>query len=321
MSWWMIVLIVLAALVLIAVVVANVELDMFLAPNGFFGKKFRFKEVKDIQDTQSEENSLGETAASVVDKWLSKSNVKDIWTISFDTYKLHSLCVLQARESHKWAVCLHGYGGNYLTAESIAKEYFSKGYNALIPDLRYYGKSQGRFAGMGWLDRKDVLEWIHEILKMDPQAEIVVHGVSMGGATVMMLSGEQLPESVKCLVEDCGYTSVWNVFRHIRKTNLHLPVYPMLPVCGFFCLLRNGFMLRQASSLKQLKKCQKPIFFIHGAEDDFVPCHMILENYYAVQNAPKDWFVMAGAAHAVSVYQDSDLYWRKVFGFVERYVK
>ena len=65
---------------------------------------------------------------------------------------------------------------------------------------------------MGWLDREDILRWIDFILADDPQAEIVVHGISMGAATTMMTAGEDTPENVKVFIEDCGYTSVWDVF-------------------------------------------------------------------------------------------------------------
>lgn len=317
MSWWMIVLIVIIVLFFVAAVVANIELNMFLAPHGFWGRMHKFKEVSDITDIQKTEELL----ENKVEQWISKNSVKDLWTISFDTLRLHAQAVIQKRLSHKWVLCLHGYGGNYLTVESFGMEYFSRGYNVVMPDMRYYGKSQGRYAGMGWLDRKDAAEWIKEILKMDPDADIVVHGVSMGASAVMMLSGENLPENVKCLVADCGYTSVWNCFSHIRKDRFHLPVFPMLYIAGLFCKIRMGYFLHEASSLRQLKKCKVPVYMIHGSEDTFVPSSMIIQNYHSVLNAPKDWYILSGAAHAVSVYKNPELYWRKVFGFVDRFVK
>ena len=41
----------------------------------------------------------------------------------------------------------------------------------------------------------------------------------MGGATVMMTVGENLPFNVKCAIEDCGFTSVWDEFKYeLKKT-------------------------------------------------------------------------------------------------------
>ena len=54
---------------------------------------------------------------------------------------------------------------------------------------------------MGWLDRKDVLQWIDWVLAQDSEAEIVLHGVSMGAATTMMTAGGGHPGTGKSV---CG---------------------------------------------------------------------------------------------------------------------
>ena len=64
---------------------------------------------------------------------------------------------------------------------------------------------------MGWLDKDDIACWVNWIIEKDNQAQIILHGVSMGGATVMMASGDHLPHVVG-YIEDCGYTSVWDIF-------------------------------------------------------------------------------------------------------------
>ena len=51
-----------------------------------------------------------------------------------------------------------------------------------------------------------------KIIEENPDAKIILHGISMGGATVMMCAGENLPSNVKGIVDDCGYTSVWDIF-------------------------------------------------------------------------------------------------------------
>lgn len=107
---------------------------------------------------------------------------------------------------------LHGYRGDYTGALCLAEPYYEAGYQVIAPDLRACGESEGSYVGMGWLDREDILQWIDYITVRDPQAEIVIHGISMGAATTMMTAGETTPDAVKAFVEDCGYTSVWDVF-------------------------------------------------------------------------------------------------------------
>ena len=112
-----------------------------------------------------------------------------------------------------------------------AYKYYTLGYHLLMPDLRGHGKSEGNYIGMGWHDRLDILKWIEFILKEDKEAEILLHGVSMGAATVMMVSGEDLPPNVKVIIEDCGYTSAKDQLSYKLKSMFKLPSFPFINLC------------------------------------------------------------------------------------------
>lgn len=62
-----------------------------------------------------------------------------------------------------------------------------------------------------------MIVWINEILAYDEQANIVLYGESMGAATVLMAAGEGLPKQVKAVVEDCGYTTAYAMFKDQLK--------------------------------------------------------------------------------------------------------
>lgn len=187
----------------------------------------------------------------------------------------------------------------------------------LTPDMRAHGESEGKYIGMGWLDRKDVLQWIDFIIARDPQAEIILHGVSMGGATVMMVSGEELPENVKGIVEDCGYTSVWDIFADELAYLFHLPTFPMLDAANLMSKIRAGYDFREASAVKQVAKSTVPMVFIHGSEDNFVHTDMVYEVYEACQT-PKELLVVEGAGHGQAYQMDPELYFTTVFDFLDR---
>ena len=76
----------------------------------------------------------------------------------------------------------------------------------------------------------------------------------MGGATVMMAAGEDLPDNVKCIVEDCGYSSVWDEFRLQLKNVFGLPTFPLLNAASLMSKTRAGYSFKEASSVKQLQK-------------------------------------------------------------------
>lgn len=123
-----------------------------------------------------------------------------------DGLTLHGVRYANAEtaDTHRWAIVLHGYRGDHTGVLNLAMPYYEAGYQVIAPDLRACGDSDGDYVGMGWLDREDILRWIDFILADDPQAEIVVHGISMGAATTMMTAGEDTPENVKVFIEDAA---------------------------------------------------------------------------------------------------------------------
>ncbi len=238
---------------------------------------------------------------------------------SEDGLRLSGEYALNPEPSHLWLIAVHGYRGNHSHMFSIAAAYGLRGYNVLLPDLRGCGESEGGYIGMGWPDRKDMLKWIDWIIGRDPEARIVLHGISMGGATVMMTAGEALPPQVRAVVEDCGYTSVWDIFSDEMAALFRLPPFPILHTASLMASLRAGYGFAEASSLEQVKKARVPILFIHGEKDNFVHTEMVYDLYGACPTE-KQLLVVEGAGHGSSFSKDPELYFDTVFGFLDRYV-
>ena len=223
-------------------------------------------------------------------------------------------------DSHNWALVIHGYRGKHEWMNSYSRNYLEHGFQVLAPDLRACGESEGDYVGMGWLDRKDILLWIDWILTQDPEAQIVLHGESMGAATVMMTSGEETPDAVKVFVEDCGYTSVWDVFASELKLRFHLPEFPLMNTASLMADIRADYNFREASALEQVKKCEKPMLFFHGTLDDFIPFEMEEILYQAKPGDNKEMIYAEGAAHCESHLVLGDDYWAAVWTFLEKYL-
>ena len=251
-------------------------------------------------------------------KWLEeKSNYSDKYSESYDKLQLHSYVVSQ--NSNKWAIVVHGYGGSGKLMSDKAKYFYDMGYNVLIPDLRGHGKSEGDYIGMGWKDRLDIISWINFIIKENPNAEIVLHGTSMGAATVLMTSGENLPSNVKAIVADCAYTSAWDEFSYQLETYLKVPSSYILNVTNMVTKLKAGYSLKEASALESVKKATVPILFIHGDKDKFVPYSM-MDKLYDATNSPKEKLTIEGGEHANSDLVSPFLYWLTVEDFLNQYV-
>lgn len=251
--------------------------------------------------------------------WLNSISKKEINIQSNDKLQLFASEFKLSNESNKWIILVHGYTSEQSSIYDIARYYSDKGYNVLTPDLRAHGLSEGKYVGMGWLDRNDLLLWIDYLLKNYRNSEIILHGVSMGAATVMMASGENLPTNVKLIVEDCGYTSVWDIFSFKLKLRFNLSTFPVLNAASFITNVRAGYNYKEASSIDQIKKSVTPILFIHGNADEFVPVNMAYK-LYDNANINKELIIVDGAGHAESRLADEELYYGSIFSFIDKYL-
>lgn len=264
-------------------------------------------------------NSKDNNEPRFQDTWIyDYKDKEDVFINSFDNLKLHGY-ILKTENSDKWAITVHGYTNKAESMSAMAYKYHSLGYNILMPDLRGHGKSEGSYVGMGWHDRLDILKWIDLIIKENKDAKILLHGISMGAGTVMMVSGEELPENVKVIIEDCGYTSAKEQLAYNLKTMFKLPSFPILNFCSLITKIKDNYFISEASAIKQLQKAKVPILFIHGDKDKFVPFYM-LDKLYNACRSKKDKLIIKDVGHAKSESLKSDLYWNKVEDFIKPYM-
>lgn len=253
--------------------------------------------------------------------WLNKQDFKDLEITSHDGLKLRAKLLEAKSNTDKVLIAVHGYR-NYNLREFAyyVKFYHELGFHVLLPNNRAHGDSEGTYIGFGWLDRLDCMQWIDEIKDyFDKDLQIALHGISMGSATVLMASGEDLPSDVKCIISDCGFTSVLDELAHNLKLS-HIPPAIILPTATLLSKKRVGYSFKEASTIDQVKKSKTPTLFIHGDQDDFVPTYMVYDLYNACA-ADKDLLIVEGAKHAQSYLVDQELCERTIIEFMSQYIK
>lgn len=216
--------------------------------------------------------------------------------------------------TRKTALVIHGWRDTAIKFMFLGRIYEQElDYNVVMPDIHAHGLSEGEAIRMGWLDRKDMLHWL-SIFQTDT---MVVHGVSMGGATTMMLSAETLPSGIRDIhfIDDCGYTSVWDEFKGELKSQFGLPTFPLMYTTSMLCKWRYGWSFQEASALSQVSKSQHPMLFIHGGNDTFVPTEMVYR-LYAAKSEPKSLWIAEGAEHALSYKEHKAEYISRVKAFL-----
>lgn len=252
-----------------------------------------------------------------------EGKVQETTITAEDGSSLHAYYIAADTLSTRTALLVHGYTDHPFGMLQYGWIYREKlGCNLLLPALRYHGKSEGTHIQMGWLDRLDVKRWIAEADRLfGAGQQLVVHGLSMGAATVMMLSGkEDLPASVRCIVEDCGYTSVWEQFKKELQEDYHLPAFPVLHVARLLARWRFGWDFKEASALEAVRKAKLPMLFIHGGDDHYVPTRMVYPLYEAKQQGDRAIWIAPEAGHADAYMDHPEEYTRQVVSFCERHL-
>ncbi|WP_019913870.1 alpha/beta hydrolase [Paenibacillus sp. HW567] len=255
-------------------------------------------------------------------EWIASHSFRNIELTSDEGLKLRGYYLPSDRAAGRTAIIAHGYSGKGKDMGAYAKIYYENlGYNVLIPDARGHGDSKGDYIGFGWPERKDYLRWIgHVVAESGPEAQLVLHGVSMGAATVMMTAGEELPPQVKAIVADCGYTSVKAQLSYQLWRMYRLPSFPFVHSASLVTRLKAGYFFGEASALKQVRKARVPILFIHGDADRFVP-YAMLDKLYKACRGPKEKLVVQGAGHGLAYDTNKAEYIGRVSDFVRRYVQ
>lgn len=250
-------------------------------------------------------------------EWLNEQNLEKLTIESDDGLKLNANLIRHNPATKKVIICFHGYTSDGLTNYgAMSKFLYEQGFNLILVDQRTHGESEGKYIGFGVLDRMDAKNWILKAISLfGDDCEIYLHGTSMGGATVLMASGLELPKNVKGIIADCGFTSAYDVFSHILKRDYHIPKFPIMNITEKMTKRFAGYGYNDVNTLNEVQKTKIPILFIHGDKDDFVPTYMSEQNYNACKSE-KMLLIVKNADHAESYYSDTELYEKTVIEFM-----
>ncbi len=241
---------------------------------------------------------------------------EEVYKSSGDGLQLHATYFSQGDEK-KAVICFHGYTSSGLNDYAGLSDYYIRnGFSMLIVDERAHGESEGEYVGFGCLDRIDACGWIDWVINhCGKEVQIILHGISMGAATVLMTSGLRLPQQVKGVISDCGFTSPKYVFTHVLRTMYHLPAFPMIQITDMANRRLAGYGLDECNAAREVRKAKVPILLIHGEADTFVPCEMCHEiEANCASEVTK--LIIPGAAHAESYYKDMEAYENAMTEFI-----
>lgn len=227
----------------------------------------------------------------------------------------------QNASRHRYVIVLHGYSGKPSDMARWAKRFHDEGYTVIAPALR--GHERNRDTGyirMGEEDARDLPSWVGSVISRDPDAQILLLGLSMGATTVMLASGQTLPRNVRCAIADCGFSNVWDVFTSIVKKNVHVPASPFINLMNVACKARLHLDLRAIDCLPSLRHASIPFLFVHGGADDFVPTSMAHDCFNACASPQKQLLIIPSAGHGMSASVNPSRYWACIDDFTRSHI-
>lgn len=205
-------------------------------------------------------------------------------------------------------IAMHGWRSSWMSDFSaIAPFWHDNDCNVLFAEQRGQNNSGGVYMSFGLMERYDCLAWIDWVNENYPDMPIYLGGISMGASTVLMAAGFELPENVKGIIADCGFTSPVDIWRHVVEKNLGMSYRLRKGAIQRMCRQKLQIDADGYSAVEAMENCDVPVLFIHGTDDHFVPIDMTYKNYKACR-APKRIFVVPGADHGMSYYMNREGY-------------
>lgn len=243
--------------------------------------------------------------------WWDKVKFSKITIQSFDQIKL--VGHFFNADSDKTVIIVHGFGQDYREMQPYCKYFYHKNFNILAVDNRGHGESEGCI-GFALNDKKDILSWIEYLNKKNPNSDIVLFGLSMGGSAVCAVAGETLPSNVRAIISDCAFSNADKQIKHVMRNNKLILKLFRKHLYDFAKRVRC-FDIAQIDLTRAVKKTSIPMLFIHGKEDNFVPYENVYQLYDAATN--RDIYVVDGAKHAMSYPVAGVLYEKKIGDFIK----
>lgn len=175
-------------------------------------------------------------------------------------------------------------------------------------------KSGGRYYTLGVKDSEDIIAWSEWLKKSFDAENILLFGISMGGATALISAGKR-EDLYSGIISDSAPSDFKRMIMRVMRHRIGVLTYIFMPVLYLYVWLLAGYKLSAASASTYVKQIKVPVLFIHGSVDGLVPLEMMYELLQNT-NSRKEQLIVQDADHTGALRKNEELYKKTVYTFV-----
>jgi len=163
---------------------------------------------------------------------------------------------------------------------------------------------------MGYYESYDLKKWLHYATRnYGAKINILLHGVSMGAATAIMVTRFRESKQVKTLILDSCFTNFKDSLKlSIKKQYLRI----FLPGISITSYIFLKFFLKDINPHKYIKNVCIPTLFIYGTNDKVITTKMTDKLFTDIKTKDKDLLIVEDARHAKAFEYNKDAYTKSV---------
>ena len=304
------------ALIIVLLIVWLVASYKFF--QAFIVRKTSFEIIQERNNNERQQAFIKADEASRA--YLKTQKLEDVNIQSDDGLKLHGYFIQGKSGNNHVAIIAHGYVSDGTCMGENARIYLERGYNVLLIDMRTHGQSEGKYYGMSCVEPADLVKWVAFVnQRFHNQCTIVLHGVSMGAATILGYFRYPTDPNVKLIIEDSGFANVATIVKEIGAS-FGLKFLPlMMAGMNLFIKTKAGYSLYEHNPKDAIVNAKIPGVFIHGTADTLILPHNC-DEAFELYSGPKEKHIIEGATHALARNQFPKEYRQIVENALDHYL-
>ncbi|MBN2076253.1 MAG: alpha/beta fold hydrolase [Dehalococcoidales bacterium] len=229
---------------------------------------------------------------------------------------------LTSNNSDRVILMVHGNGANRddptIGTLDIAAGLVNHGYNVLMFDLRGCGESAGDMVSGGYHEKKDVLGAVEYVRKRGFD-NIGVMGFSLGAVSSLLAAAET--EDIDAVVADSSYADLNDIMKPEFSKRTHAPQVLLNPILLMIKVM-FGVDFNAIKPIDCVREITpRPVFFIHGEEDDTIPVEHADRLYQAAENPLNELWLVPDTNHVRAYITHPEEYVSRITKFFDATLK